>query len=115
MCVSISHSRHWAAVALNPECRIGVDIEEARPEQLRRVAPKFLSGAERRLWDDRLLEAWTCKEAVYKAAGVRGLPLADIDLTSEGVATVPDGRKFRLSTTITPDYTLTTAIPVTPI
>ncbi len=111
--ISISHSRHLAAIALHPELRPGVDIEEPRPGQLERVARKFLSESELQLWRHRLLEAWTCKEAVYKAAGTPGLPLLAIDLTTEGVATLPDGRRFALRTTLTPDYAITVAWPVT--
>lgn len=107
--VSISHSRRFAAVAVDPWQRIGVDIEEPRLEQLHRVISKFLSPDEVPVWDNRLLAAWTCKEAVFKAAGVTTIGLASIRLTEPGVATVPDGRRFRLQTVETPDYTLSTA------
>lgn len=111
--ISASHSRHFAAIALHPELTPGVDIEEERPGQLARVAPRFMSEREMPLWADRLLQAWTCKEAVYKAARTPGLALADIDLTEPGVASVPDGRRFALETTVTDDYTLTTALQIT--
>ncbi|MDE6508576.1 MAG: 4'-phosphopantetheinyl transferase superfamily protein [Muribaculaceae bacterium] len=111
--ISASHSRHWAALATHPTLRPGVDIEEDRPEQLARVARRFLSERERPIWSGRLLEAWTCKEAVYKAAGCRGLALADIDLTVAGEASVPDGRRFSLTTIFTDDYALTAALPIT--
>ena len=111
--ISASHSRHWAALAIHPTMRPGVDIEENRPGQLERVAQKFLSEREMPIWADRLLEAWTCKEAVYKAAGCQGLALTDIDLTTDGVASVPDGRRFSLMTTRTNDYALTAALPIT--
>lgn len=110
--ISASHSRHWAALAIHPSLRIGVDIEEERPAQLSRVARRFLSERELPLWADRLLEAWTCKESVYKAAGIRGLALADIDLTVSGEARIPDGRRFSLDTVRTPDYVMTTALPI---
>lgn len=110
--ISISHSRHFVAIALHPSERIGVDIEEPRLEQLARVISKFLSDAELPAWRNRLLEAWTCKEAAFKAAGVAGIGLGSIDLTEEGVARVPDGRRFALSTTETADYTLTLAVPL---
>jgi len=112
--ISISHSRHFAAIALHPTSRIGIDIEEPRLEQLRRVIAKFLAPNERPLWSDRLLEAWTCKEAVFKAAGLRNLPLGAIDLTRPGFATIADGRRFALHTVETPEYTLTTALPLLP-
>lgn len=109
--VSISHSRRFVAIALNQNVRPGVDIEEPRLEQLSRVISKFLTDRELPLWRNRLLAAWTCKEAVFKAAGVAGLGFGSIDLTEPGVATVPDGRRFRLTTVETPDYTLTLALP----
>lgn len=64
--VTISHSRHYAAVALGPE-RLGLDVEEPR-EQLRRVAPRVLSEEETAKFRDlsQLLRAWTVKEALYK-------------------------------------------------
>lgn len=107
--VSISHSRRYAAVAVSSRGRIGVDIEEPRLEQLRRVISKFLAPEELPMWGERLLAAWTCKEAVFKAAGVATIGLGSIRLTAPGVATVPDGRRFRLQTVETPDYTLSTA------
>lgn len=112
--VSISHSRHYVAIALHPQWRIGVDIEEPRPEQLRRVISKFLAPEELPAWADRLLAAWTCKEAVFKAAATPALPFGRIDLTEPGVATVPDGRRFALQTTETDAYTLTIALPQLP-
>lgn len=111
--ISISHSRRYAAIALHPDCRIGVDIEEPRDEQLNRIAERFLAPAELPLWRGRLLAAWTCKEAVYKAAGTPGLALGTIDLTKPGVASLPDGRRFALHTVETPEYTLTSALPLT--
>lgn len=112
--ISISHSRNFAAIALHPSERIGIDIEEPRIEQLRRVMTKFLAPAEVPLWSNRLLQAWTCKEAVYKAAGLRNLPLGSIDLTTEGIATIPDGRRFLLQSVVTDAYTLTSALPYEP-
>lgn len=108
--ISISHSRHFVALALHPSRRLGVDIEEPRLEQLRRVISKFLTPAELPMWSNRLLEAWTAKEAAFKAAGVQGIGLGSIDLSTPGIAMVPDGRRFALHTSITPDYTLTLAI-----
>lgn len=108
--ISISHSRHFVALALHPSRRIGVDVEEPRMEQLRRVISKFLNPKELPMWSDRLLEAWTAKEAAFKAAGIAGIGLGSIDLTEPGVALLPDGRRLALRTTITPEYTLTLAL-----
>lgn len=109
--ISISHSRRFAALMVSFEGRCGVDIEEPRLEQLTRVRAKVLTPAELEAGID-LLAAWTAKEAVFKAAGTPGLGLSMIDTLSEpGFARIPDGRRFRLSTVVTPDYTLTSALP----
>jgi len=105
--ISVSHSANFAAIALHPDRRIGVDVEEDRPEQLRRVKHKFLSDRDAAMWDSRLLEAWTCKEAVYKAA--------EIALGSGDVAVIPDGRRFAMNTRrVSPDCVLTVAIEIFP-
>lgn len=110
--ISVSHSRRFAAIALHPTLRIGIDIEEPRLEQLGRVVEKFLRPDEADLWANRLLAAWTCKEAAFKAAGVPTIGLASISLAEPGIARVPDGRRFALQTIETPDYTLSTALPL---
>ena len=108
--ISISHSRNFAALMVSTEGRCGVDIEEPRLDQLARVRAKFLTPAELEAGID-LLTAWTAKEAVFKAAGTPGLGLSMIDtLSCPGKALLPDGRRFRLSTAVTTDYTLTSAL-----
>lgn len=70
--VSVSHSRGYAAVAIDRCRRIGIDIEEtSRETQLNRVAERFLSKTELEWYSTRpggLLEAWTMKESLYKLA-----------------------------------------------
>lgn len=75
MSISISHSTHYAAIALSPAPQIGIDIEEPRT-QLRKVATRVLSDPELEAYsisDSLLLQAWTLKEALYKAALTPGL------------------------------------------
>lgn len=65
--ISVSHSIHWAAVAVGP-VPVGVDIEEPR-EQLRKVAPRVLDAGELAVCGgslDGMLRAWVLKEALYK-------------------------------------------------
>lgn len=113
--ISVSHSRTHAFLASHPDLRIGVDAELPR-QQLAIVARKFLSDEELTAWVtiDHLLTAWTIKEAVYKAAGTPGLPLAGIKLPTRHVteATIPDGRRFRLFTKHIAPHTITVAIPL---
>lgn len=79
--VSISHCKAGVAVAFDAERTVGVDIETLRP-QLERVKTRFLSP--RQLADvatlHQLLDAWTVKEALYKALLTPGIALADIDM-----------------------------------
>lgn len=73
--ISISHSARTAAVAVDPSHRIGIDAEDVRGRQLRRVAARVMSYDELAEYgsdDISLTRAWTLKEALYKAAGVAG-------------------------------------------
>ncbi len=74
--ISVSHCHDEAALAVAEEGDfIGVDIEEAR-NQLFKVAPRVLSVEELGYYGNDitgLLEAWTLKEAAYKAHGVKGI------------------------------------------
>ncbi|MGM9846231.1 MAG: 4'-phosphopantetheinyl transferase family protein [Muribaculaceae bacterium] len=83
--ISISHCRSLCAVAIaEGPALIGIDTEEPRP-QLERVAPRVLSAAEMAIYapvSDGLLQAWTLKEALYKAALTPGLDFrADIHIS----------------------------------
>lgn len=96
--ISISHSREYALLAVAPhEQCIGVDIEEYRP-QLRRVAEKFLSEEERELFttDEALLQAWTLKEAAYKALHIPGLALTDIHIMPESSLISASGHNLNI-------------------
>lgn len=98
--ISVSHGAGLAVVAVGGKERIGVDVECWR-EQLRRVSSRFLSADEISAWgrEELLLRAWTIKEAVYKAAGIKGLALTDIHLSesSSGAVATVFGRRYRLS------------------
>lgn len=89
--ISISHSRLYAALAVNPIDAIGIDLEQPR-QQLQRVKGRFLHPQDHPAWTDRLLEAWTAKEAVFKAAHIHGL-------TSDGISLCrPDDALARVGT-----------------
>ena len=64
--ISVSHSMHYAALAI-AHCPIGIDLEEPR-EQLRRVASRVFSPEELSACPTLfvLTRAWTLKEALYK-------------------------------------------------
>ncbi|MCX4369513.1 4'-phosphopantetheinyl transferase superfamily protein [Muribaculaceae bacterium Isolate-042 (Harlan)] len=121
--VSISHCSDTAMLAVAPEgTAIGIDCEHFR-KALRNVAPRVLSADEMPGWtasDTLLLRAWTIKEAVYKAAGIPGLPLAEgirlpqaeiaDNAISDIIAATADGRRFRLI--FLPDIAPSTTIAV---
>lgn len=74
--ISVSHCRSGACIALSRlALPFGIDIED-ESDKLARVKSKFIADSETVfIGDDLLLPAWTIKEAVYKAAGIAGLPL----------------------------------------
>lgn len=68
--ISISHSRAYAAIAIDSTRRIGVDIEdEGRNGQLDKLARRFIGEDEQSMitTEFTLLHAWTAKESAYKA------------------------------------------------
>lgn len=83
--ISISHCADCVVIAVNDKTVVGVDAEVWRP-QLLRVRERFLTPAEVVLPMSRaaLLQAWTIKEAVYKAAMMPGLSFQDIHLPAAG-------------------------------
>ena len=114
--ISISHSHNHVAIALNPHQRIGIDIESWR-DSLNIVREKFLTTHEIAVYNSPqlLLQAWTSKEAIYKAAGITGLPFHNILLpldTTKNIATVTHNSlniNFELHTLTHTNYTLTLA------
>jgi phosphopantetheinyl transferase len=73
--VSVTHCQAYAAVAVDLTSPIGLDLEQPR-KQLATVAPRVLSPSEMTIYAGRqqgLLQAWTLKEALYKAALTPGL------------------------------------------
>ena len=103
--ISVSHSRTHAVVALCADAPVGVDIETPRA-QLARVAPRILSEQELAAYGatpEGLLQAWTLKEALYKAALTPGLDFRrDIRLPlgpdkAEATVMHPDGAAMRFA------------------
>lgn len=80
--LSLSHSGNRAAAAFSKTAPVGIDIQEPS-QKLFRVAERFLRPEEIDFWSrsaDNLLRAWTIKEAVYKAAGIKELLSGEIFL-----------------------------------
>lgn len=86
--VSISHSRTELAIAISDNPILGVDIENLRP-QLLKVTSRFLNSSELDVWTrspERLLQAWSAKEAAFKAWSPQVNAFSAITLTQK-----PDG------------------------
>lgn len=102
--ISISHCAAMVALATGPAGHnIGIDCETGnRRRQLSQIASRFLSPTQMEAWSQwpMSLWAWTIKEALYKAAGIPGLNLADIPLPLE----IPVGNP-------TPDSTVLLSVP----
>lgn len=78
--ISISHTRGYAAVILDRQNSVGIDIEQIT-EKVKRVRVKFVSERECIDLDNELIHLllhWSAKEAVYKL-----LEMPDIDLKEE--------------------------------
>lgn len=87
--ISISHCRTTAGIVICTDGRTpGLDLETAdRAGQLNRVAARFLSPEEMESWVAsplRLLQAWTLKEAAFKAAERQSADLRNIHLPQDG-------------------------------
>lgn len=97
-CISVSHGAGRAVVAVS-NCPIGVDIEAPR-DQLQRIEHKFRCEADSR--ELSLLQLWTAKEAVFKAANCPALTISQIAILSACEA-IADNRRFSLTYFPLPD------------
>jgi len=115
--ISISHSKRYVIVAISM-LNIGIDIETLSPQVLR-VRTKFLCEQEMSDITDNDIEintaAWTAKEALYKAIGVRGIDFShDILIDSKALVKRENSyicqfeeRIFNATTHIANDYATT--------
>ena len=98
---NISHTLAVALVGLVEGARIGVDVEHAeRSINTNGIARKFMTANERRDVDSmsadaarrRVLELWTCKEAMSKATGdALAAPFGEIDIDMQAHRTLRSG------------------------
>src|SRR5690606_10777059 len=75
--MSMSHSNGFAAVILNKNESVGIDIEQVH-EKIRRIEKKFLSDEEKLAASDNLemlCMYWSAKEVLYKIYGRKKLEL----------------------------------------
>lgn len=83
--ISITHGAGYALLAINDSRPIGIDIESPRPT-LKRISRRFLGRSEVQIYNassSTLLDAWTAKEAIFKALGMPGLTITDIILPDD--------------------------------
>jgi 4'-phosphopantetheinyl transferase len=86
---NLSHSRHFAMLAISTETEVGVDVEDVRPMEPE-VAQHYFSPVEQAAlaslegedWLHGFYRCWTRKEAILKAEGVGlQLPLSSFDVS----------------------------------
>lgn len=74
-CISISHTKGYAAIAYHCACSVGVDIEQIAP-RVERIAPRFTHADEAAYIDGCDAETrlmywlinWSAKETLYKVS-----------------------------------------------
>lgn len=91
--ISISHSVEFAAILLDTQDKVGIDIEKIS-DKVEKVASKYLQEEEKETAPERLTLKWCIKEAVYKVSDHNDLSLKDdihilkIDSSSNGKSEV---------------------------
>ncbi len=116
-CISISHTRGWAALAVSPHKRVGVDVEYMADRVLR-ITHKFVRQDEQKENVERQLVCWCAKEAVYKYYSEEHLEyfemrLQPYPLEREGCVLVDNlksDRQVMVHYEISPTYVLAYAV-----
>lgn len=122
--VSITHTPHLVAVAINEQQVVGLDAEQMDRRQVLRVRDKFLNDNEKRFISaDHLpahIIAWTAKEAIIKAErdssldwtdGITLEPFAANDPWPDEISLVAHcrGRRYSLMVQTVEDHVMTVA------
>ena len=107
--ISITHTPHLVALAVDDKQVIGVDAEQKERRQVLRVRDKFLNTSEQQFINPNDLEAhviaWTAKEAIIKAErnsaidwteGIRLNPFVSHQVETSLTANCTSGRSYRL-------------------
>ena len=124
--ISITHTRHLVALALNDDVVIGLDAEQTDREQVIKVRHKFLNASEQQFIapDDQTAHiiAWTAKEAVIKAERnsaidwTNGITVEPFEVLAGETSFFArcDDRRYRLITRCAEGHYITVAVPVMP-
>lgn len=122
--ISITHTRHLVALALNDNAVIGLDAEQADREQVIKVRHKFLNASEQQFIapDDQTAHiiAWTAKEAVIKAERnsaidwTDGIVLDPMTITADETTLQArcGDRCYRLTSRRVAGHFITVALPI---
>lgn len=124
--ISISHTKGYAAVLLQTDPPVGIDIEYRAPRILR-IRSRFVSAAEEAGIDpaqevEHLLVHWCAKEALFKMIGQQEVDFVDhlhvqpFPLQPCGMIEVRETRTarqatFRLAYRLFPDFVLVCSCP----
>ena len=74
--LSITHSFDYCSALIHPTKAVGIDMEVANRESLRKIAHKFLNPSEQEFCANDLTKlciVWSAKEALYKLHGRKKL------------------------------------------
>ncbi|MDR3262354.1 MAG: 4'-phosphopantetheinyl transferase superfamily protein [Tannerella sp.] len=121
--ISISHTKGYAAVLLNPDKPVGIDIEY-RSERIQKIKSRFLNETEWMLLGENpgttdLLICWSAKETAFKmterkvADWQKDIHIMAFDFSREtGFLTVketltPQSATYQIQYGITPDFVIT--------
>ena len=121
--ISITHTRHLVALALNDDVVIGLDAEQTDREQVIKVRHKFLNASEQQFIapDDQTAHiiAWTAKEAVIKAERNSAIDWTDSIVLAPMAATADEttlqarcgDHRYRLTCRRVAGHFITVALP----
>ena len=120
--ISITHTPHLVALAVDDKQVIGVDAEQKERHQVLRVRDKFLNTNEQQFINPNDLEAhviaWTAKESIIKAErngaidwteGIRLNPFVFHPVETSLTANCTSGRSYRLISRLHADHFITLA------
>lgn len=110
---SISHAEGLVVLAVSDDGRVGIDVEHRRPIAPDDLGPALTAADRRRIAAAAdpvvaLLQCWTAKEAVVKAAGL-GITVADLPAWPDNGPVICDGQPWWIAAWALPGHVLTLA------
>lgn len=110
---SISHADGLVVLAVTDDGRVGIDVEHCRAIAPDDLGPALTQADRRRIAAavdpvTAMLQCWTAKEAVVKAAGL-GITVAELPAWPDGGPVLCDGLPWWIATWALPGHVLTLA------